>query len=142
MAIIIYGGSLEEVQRQKECKHDWHGPCIDDISRYNKCKICFCVERDMRAKQYIEENQRDGEEIAIQNIVKTKEDSKNYTDENGLKWCSCGDKPIVSNYQAGLYVVHFIECKGCGVALKLYAMPNTIDNGEKRLKNAWNAMWG
>ena len=44
--IIIYGGSKERVKIQLKCKHDWHGPCMDDVSRYYKCKLCFCSQRD------------------------------------------------------------------------------------------------
>lgn len=32
---------------QKECLHEWHGPCIDKKSRYYECKICGTYLRDM-----------------------------------------------------------------------------------------------
>lgn len=46
MSIIIYGGTERQVKQQLSCNHNWHGPCIDKISRYCKCKLCFCFERD------------------------------------------------------------------------------------------------
>jgi hypothetical protein len=46
MTTILYGGTKEDVIKQLGCQHDWHGPCIDDISRYFKCKGCKVIERD------------------------------------------------------------------------------------------------
>lgn len=48
MTILLYGGVPERVALQQKCDHQWHGPCIDDVSRYNKCTKCFCLERDLR----------------------------------------------------------------------------------------------
>ena len=50
MAIILYGGARETVLRQLECAHQWHGPCMDSVSRYNKCLKCFCIERDLETE--------------------------------------------------------------------------------------------
>ncbi len=47
MSIIIYGGSKETVKTQLECKHDWYGPCIDDVARFYKCLRCFCMDYDL-----------------------------------------------------------------------------------------------
>jgi hypothetical protein len=52
--IVTYGGTKEEVEKQLVCEHHWHGPCIDWISRFNKCKICYAVERDMTEEQFKE----------------------------------------------------------------------------------------
>jgi len=51
MAIIIYGGARETVVRQLECTHEWHGPCMDVVSRYLKCLKCFCLERDFQTEK-------------------------------------------------------------------------------------------
>jgi len=51
MAIVLYGGTRETVVKQLECEHQWHGPCMDRISRYNKCLKCFCLERDLQSEQ-------------------------------------------------------------------------------------------
>lgn len=52
MAIILYGGTRETVLKQLACKeHDWHGPGIDRISRYNKCTKCFAIERDLSTEK-------------------------------------------------------------------------------------------
>lgn len=48
MAIILYGGTGPTVKRQLECAHQWHGPCMDKVSRYFKCLKCFCLERDLK----------------------------------------------------------------------------------------------
>lgn len=45
--MIIYGGTPDQIEQQKNCDHDWHGPCIDDVSRYFKCKKCYCLDRDV-----------------------------------------------------------------------------------------------
>jgi hypothetical protein len=37
----------EKEKEQKACDHDWHGPCIDEVSRYFKCRKCFCLDRDI-----------------------------------------------------------------------------------------------
>lgn len=44
--VIIYGGTYTQVMEQMTCDHDWHGPCMDEISRYNKCTKCLCLGRD------------------------------------------------------------------------------------------------
>jgi hypothetical protein len=49
--LIIYGGSERQVRQQLGCDHDWHGPCMDNISRYYKCKKCFCLERDVETEE-------------------------------------------------------------------------------------------
>ena len=46
MSIVIYGGVKCRVEQQLSCDHEWHGPCIDSVSRYYKCTKCFCLERD------------------------------------------------------------------------------------------------
>lgn len=55
MSVIIYGGTKKQIERQFSCRHDWHGPCIDEMSRYFKCKKCFCLERDMTEAEYYRE---------------------------------------------------------------------------------------
>ena len=50
--IEIYGGTKEMVEKQLKCRHKWHGPCMDEVSRYCKCKRCFCLNRDMNQKEY------------------------------------------------------------------------------------------
>lgn len=50
MSIILYGGAKLTVLKQLDCEHKWHGPCMDDISRYNKCLKCFCIERDLQSE--------------------------------------------------------------------------------------------
>jgi len=45
--VIIYGGDRSIVGKQFACPHRWHGPCVDAVSRYNKCLDCFAVERDL-----------------------------------------------------------------------------------------------
>ena len=49
MSIILYGGDKSLVEKQLKCKHQWHGPCIDNVSRYYKCTKCFCLERDLNS---------------------------------------------------------------------------------------------
>lgn len=49
---IFYGGIKEKVKQQLICQHDWHGPCVDRISRYFKCKICFAIDRDCAENEY------------------------------------------------------------------------------------------
>jgi hypothetical protein len=49
--MIIYGGVKERVIQQLACDHDWHGPCIDEVSRYFKCKKCFCLDRDCETEE-------------------------------------------------------------------------------------------
>ena len=49
--MIIYGGSERQVREQLACSHDWHGPCMDDVSRYNKCLKCKCLERDVDSEE-------------------------------------------------------------------------------------------
>ena len=53
MSIILYGGDRDQVIKQLNCDHkdNWHGPCMDSISRYYKCKKCFCIERDLNSLQ-------------------------------------------------------------------------------------------
>ena len=51
MSIIIFGGSKNQIKQQAKCKHKWHGPCIDNISRYDKCLICFCLQRDINSEE-------------------------------------------------------------------------------------------
>jgi hypothetical protein len=50
-----YGGTSEEVKKQLKCSHDWHGPCLDEISRYYKCRKCFCLMRDMSEEEFVSE---------------------------------------------------------------------------------------
>ena len=52
MSFILYCGPEEIVKKQLNCKHVWHGPCIDDIARYNACVKCFCIEYDCTWEQY------------------------------------------------------------------------------------------
>lgn len=49
--MIFYGGTERQIKQQLACDHDWHGPCIDDISRYFKCKKCFCMDRDIDSEE-------------------------------------------------------------------------------------------
>jgi len=50
---LIFGTTPEQIAIQQNCKdHDWHGPCIDSVSRYFKCKSCFAIVRDMEPKDY------------------------------------------------------------------------------------------
>ena len=51
MPIIIYGGAKKTVTKQLKCRHDWHGPCMDDIARFNKCLECYCIEYDLPTEQ-------------------------------------------------------------------------------------------
>jgi len=50
-SVILYGGSIAQIEHQLVCKHYWV-LCIDDISRYYKCTECFCIERDMTEEEY------------------------------------------------------------------------------------------
>lgn len=50
--MIVFGGTEQRVKQQLECEHDWHGPCMDRVSRYYKCKICFCLDRDCTEEEY------------------------------------------------------------------------------------------
>lgn len=54
LKMIIFGGTEERIRQQLKCNHDWYGPCIDLISRYYKCKICFCLDRDCTEEDYYE----------------------------------------------------------------------------------------
>lgn len=49
--LIIYGGTQRQVRRQLECGHSWYGPCIDEVSRFNKCLACFALERDFATEE-------------------------------------------------------------------------------------------
>jgi len=65
---IFYGGTKEQVEKQLNCGHyDWHGPCIDDISRFYKCPHCFCLDRDCTKEEYYyrveEEDERKTKEL-------------------------------------------------------------------------------
>lgn len=51
---IIYGGTKKQVKMQLKCSHVWEGPAIDAISRYLKCRICFCLDRDCSKEEYYE----------------------------------------------------------------------------------------
>lgn len=52
--ILVYGMSKEKIDKQMKCKHEnWHGPGIDEISRYYKCKDCYCLKRDISLEEYI-----------------------------------------------------------------------------------------
>jgi len=62
MSIILYGGDREQVEKQLKCGHDWHGPCMDCISRYYKCKKCFCIERDLNTLEEYHERIREERE--------------------------------------------------------------------------------
>ena len=52
---IIYGGTKKQVKKQKLCKHDWHGPSIDNISRFYKCLHCYCLLRNISEDDYYKE---------------------------------------------------------------------------------------
>jgi len=54
--MIIYGHTKGQVEKQLKCDHkNWHGPCMDKLSRYYKCLDCFCLDRDFNTeKQYLE----------------------------------------------------------------------------------------
>ena len=47
MSLVIYRGTHDMILKQLTCFHNWHGPSRDGISRYFKCKNCFCIERDV-----------------------------------------------------------------------------------------------
>lgn len=49
--MILYGGPKEVVVKQLECDHNWHGACIDGISRYFMCLECFALDRDLKTTQ-------------------------------------------------------------------------------------------
>jgi hypothetical protein len=38
---IFYGGTEKQVRQQLGCTHNWHGPCVDETSKYFKCIICL-----------------------------------------------------------------------------------------------------
>lgn len=59
--VLIYGGTKAQIEKQLSCDHKWYGPCVDGTSRYNKCILCFCIERDMTEDEYYEEIGLDGE---------------------------------------------------------------------------------
>lgn len=50
--VILYGGTKKQIEKQLSCNHHWHGPCIDDTSRYHKCTRCFCLLRNMSEEEY------------------------------------------------------------------------------------------
>jgi hypothetical protein len=52
--MIIYGGTNAQIEQQLTCDHDWHGPCLDGVSRYNKCTKCFCLDRDCQSREEYE----------------------------------------------------------------------------------------
>jgi hypothetical protein len=59
MAIVVYGGVAERVLQQLKCDHEWHGPCMDAISRYRKCLKCYCLERDLKDEADLWKAQRE-----------------------------------------------------------------------------------
>jgi len=50
--MIFYGGTKRTVEIQLSCQHEWHVPCRDSISHYQKCEKCFCVDRDCTESEY------------------------------------------------------------------------------------------
>jgi len=51
--MIIYIGDKEIVLKQLACEHEFSDVCIDDISRFKKCKQCFVADRDVTSvEQY------------------------------------------------------------------------------------------
>ena len=62
MSMIEYGGTKKQIEIQKKCKHEWYGPCRDSISRYNKCKKCYCFERDCKDQKDFERLVKESEE--------------------------------------------------------------------------------
>lgn len=59
--VIVYGGDRETVETQLICNHDWHGPCIDSIERYFKCKKCFAMEYNCTIEEYYESALKNGD---------------------------------------------------------------------------------
>ena len=56
-SMIEYGGSATQIQKQIECPHEpeaLHGPCMDKISRFFKCKSCWAILRDMTEEAFLE----------------------------------------------------------------------------------------
>ena len=54
MSTIFYGGTKKTIEKQRCCAHKWHGPCIDEVSRYFKCAKCFVMDRDCTEAEYWE----------------------------------------------------------------------------------------
>lgn len=75
MTTIFYGGTREQVEKQLDCIHDWHGPCIDEISRYYKCMMCFCMERDCTENEHKEmsDNEQNGRIKKIEKLLTSQE---------------------------------------------------------------------
>jgi len=96
MSIIIYGGTKKQIERQLACHHNWHGPCMDDRSKYNLCIKCLTYERDLTYEEYHEQqghftNRKDIEKQLIYEEYyekyKEKELEKEVIDEK----CECGE---------------------------------------------------
>lgn len=66
---ILYTGSKQVVEKQLKCSHKWHGPCMDKINRYYKCKKCHCIEYDCSWKDYLD-------------TIKYLEERNNYVDDH------------------------------------------------------------
>jgi len=65
MSIIFYGGTKEGVEKQLVCEHDWHGPCMDVVCRYFKCKLCGVTDRDVASEEEYWERVKDSMENAL-----------------------------------------------------------------------------
>ena len=81
--MIFYGGDDLRVRQQLECEHEWHGPCRDDLSRYNKCLKCYCMDRDISSiDEYWQESKKldnkriNNEDLAVKAMVSEEENEK------------------------------------------------------------------
>jgi hypothetical protein len=89
VAIIIYGGGRQTVDKQLRCEHQWHGPCMDEVSRYNKCLKCFCLERDFHSEAQYFESERERE--------KAEEEARKEAEAEEIKLCF-GDLRVGDNF--------------------------------------------
>ena len=71
MTLIIYGGDRAIVENQLACEHhgEWSNVSIDFISRYNKCKKCFALLRDVKDWNEYLKLERLAEENRLENRV-------------------------------------------------------------------------
>ena len=74
MTTILYGGTRQTVEKQLQCTHKWHGPCIDDVSRYYKCTECFVIERDCTEKEFWELTRKCNIDVANERDVSRKDE--------------------------------------------------------------------
>lgn len=43
--MIIYGTTNKSIVQQKQCTHNWHGPCTDSWGEYMVCLKCMAYHR-------------------------------------------------------------------------------------------------